>query len=102
MLYTCLTLQILIGLLVGWRWHMGGRRWMPRHTVFCIASPIILYILWMCFWWLLPVNLLPESWFDGRLTFAGKVFMCAPSLAFSWVLFFLHVGTTQQSRIKSH
>ncbi len=69
------------------------RRWSPRHTVLATVFPLIIFLLWMCFWcWaplsdLAPTPVLQEL-LDRTPSTSAFIWMCLLPLLFSWLLFF--------------
>jgi hypothetical protein len=73
--------------------------WSRRHTLLSTVVPLGLFLVWACFWYLLPADILPGRWFDRSPTIGSLFFMCLPPFVISWFLFF---GLSVSSRNARH
>ena len=94
MIYWFSTAQLIAALGVRCVFHWRGARWTRRHTLLCTVVPLLCFLFWTALWWfgVLPIDRLPDRWFDGVGSIGERAFICLPPLGASWLLFFFARG----------
>jgi hypothetical protein len=70
-----------------------GRQWSRRHTLLACVAPVVVFLIWVCFWCWAPLSdLAPTSvaqeLVDLSPSVSALVWMCLLPILFSWLLFF--------------
>jgi hypothetical protein len=70
-----------------------GRQWSRRHTLLACVAPVVVFLVWVCFWCWAPLSdLAPTSVVQELLDFTPSVptlvWTCLLPILFSWLLFF--------------